>query len=96
MLISTIMAEELPKKNVLIIDVREKEEYTEDHIPHSLLCPLSTFHPKNLEPLEGNTFVFYCKSGKRSQHVAEIWTAYWGKSCYNLEGGILAWNRHHS
>ncbi|MEI6531686.1 MAG: rhodanese-like domain-containing protein [Chlamydiota bacterium] len=96
MLISTITPQELPQNDLLIIDVREKEEYKEDHIPHSLLCPLSTFNPENLEPIEGKTFVFHCKSGKRSQHAAELWSAYWGKKCYNLEGGILAWNKHHS
>lgn len=95
MLIATITAQELPKDDLLIIDVREKEEYAEEHIPHSLLCPLSSFDPGRLEPVEGKTFVFHCRSGKRSLHAAELWTAYWGKPCYNLEGGILSWKKHH-
>lgn len=96
MLIATISPEELAtRENLLIIDVREKEEYETAHIPHSLLCPLSTFDPTQLSPIDGKTFVFHCRSGKRSQHAAELWTAYWGKPCYNLQGGIVAWQTHH-
>ena len=95
MLIATLEPHELNKDDHLIIDVREKEEHEEEHIPHSLLSPLSTFDPEKLPPPPGKTYVFHCRSGKRSLHAAELWTAYWGQHCYNLKGGIIAWKNTH-
>jgi rhodanese-related sulfurtransferase len=76
---------------VILIDVREKNEFDRGYIPKALLFPLSTFSPKDFMLIE-KPIVFYCKSGARSAHACEeVHNIDPKKEVYNLQGGILAW-----
>lgn len=52
--------------SLLLIDVRELEEYRAGHIPGSVVVPLSTFDPLALPDAEGRRVVFTCNSGGRT------------------------------
>ncbi|MBR2828691.1 MAG: rhodanese-like domain-containing protein [Bacilli bacterium] len=54
--------------DVVIVDVREKEEYLEGHIVDSINIPYDTID-KNVHLDKNKKIKVYCKSGKRS-HIA--------------------------
>lgn len=51
---------------LLLIDVREPDEYRAGHIPGSVSVPLSTFDPASLPQPQGRRVVFSCNSGGRT------------------------------
>lgn len=83
----------LEENCVLLIDVRESSEYAIEHIPGSILMPLSTFDPLAVEDPQGRTVVFHCRSGGRSYEACKRWMACGRGEAYNLKGGIIAWKK---
>ncbi|SLM29571.1 putative Rhodanese domain protein [Desulfamplus magnetovallimortis] len=85
--------EKMHEKSYILIDVRQKPEYEEGHIPGSVLLPLDEFEDQ-VESLPEKNLIFYCRSGGRS-NAAALTADFFneaGKDIYNLEGGILAWD----
>lgn len=78
---------------VLLVDVREADEYAAGHIAGALFNPLSKFDPSKL-PIagEGQQVIIYCRSGKRSVSAMEQ-ARLLGRRDANTHfgGGILAW-----
>ena len=95
--VQDISPEELEgkKETVHLIDVRRPDEYNGEleHIPGATLITLDTLDQnKDSIPKEG-TLVFICRSGKRSAH-ASAWALENGWShVYNMQGGMIAWNK---
>lgn len=90
---------ELAKKKdqVVLIDVRQPEEYTGDlgHIPGSQLMVLDTL-PEHMNEIPRNqTVVFVCRSGGRSARAASLAMEYGLTNVYNLKGGMILWNELH-
>ena len=52
--------------SILLVDVREPNEFAAGHIPGSLLNPLQSFDPKALPHASGKRVVLSCRSGRRS------------------------------
>ncbi|MBN9063123.1 MAG: sulfurtransferase [Rhizobiales bacterium 65-9] len=53
--------------SLLLVDVREPNEYAAGHIPGAVLFPLSMFDPADLpEPAPGQRIVFSCRTGGRT------------------------------
>jgi len=78
----------------LLVDVRQPEEYTQEHIPGSKLMPLDELESNLAElPAEKDIF-FYCHSGARSQAAAIISLDSEKplQKVYNLIGGMLGWD----
>jgi len=75
---------------ILLVDVREANEYAFERIHGALLYPLSTFDPKAL-PTEGRKLVLHCGSGKRSMMAAHKLQAAGHDHLTHLAGGIQAW-----
>ncbi|MCO5144419.1 MAG: HesA/MoeB/ThiF family protein [Oligoflexia bacterium] len=76
-------------EEVLILDVREQEEWDSGHILGAKHVPLSLLREK-IPNLEKKKIVAYCRGGKRSQEAVEILR----KNNYqaeSLRGGYLAW-----
>ena len=83
-------------KKSIILDVRTVEEFLEKSIPNAVLANI-------LEPnefmnavgkLEKNSKIFvYCRSGIRSQKAGNILDQLGFKETYNLNGGILEWQK---
>ena len=78
------------KEKVVLIDVRTPQEHNEAYIPGSVLMPLDTLDSVTALP-EGDKYIIYCRSGKRSQKAIEILSSKGFKGLTNLEGGINAW-----
>ncbi|NJD32942.1 MAG: rhodanese-like domain-containing protein [Gammaproteobacteria bacterium] len=80
----------LQKGEILLVDVREANEYAFERIHGAVLYPLSTFDPNAL-PTRGPRLVLQCASGKRSMMAAHKLQATGHAQVTNLLGGIQAW-----
>lgn len=79
--------------NVLLVDVREYDEWDAGHIPGALHIPLSQFASRTHEVLKNKEqeVVVYCLSGGRSAQAAMMLADMGHPSVSNLQGGISAW-----
>ncbi len=90
------IAESKNKQDAIFIDVREQNEWDEDHIEGALLCPLSVLTEGTEIPIEipsDKTCIIYCRSGKRSLKAIEILTERGHSGLINLSGGFIAWSQ---
>lgn len=76
---------------IVLLDVREKAEYVDRHIPNSINVPLGNIATveKRLKDKDATIFV-YCLSGGRSSNAAAQMAKMGYKNIYNL-GGISSW-----
>ena len=85
------VAKALQDKKILLIDVREPDEYASQRIAGAVLYPLSTFDASMLPPDEPRRIVFQCGSGKRSATAAHARLAGGAERTAHLAGGLGAW-----
>lgn len=86
------VAHEMAAGSIILIDVREPQEYAAERIPGALLLPLSTFDPAHLPaPGTGRPIVFHCGSGKRSAMAVELCLARGLAHHTHMGGGIQGW-----
>ena len=81
----------LKAHRILLVDVREPDEFAVERIAGALLYPLSTFEASQLPPDDGRPVVFQCGSGKRSAMAAQKRLAAGATKVAHLNGGIGAW-----
>lgn len=85
------------KTSATLIDVRETDEYTADHVPGAILYPLSTLNPEEVvklikkHDLKEKKFYLICRSGKRSKDAAERFQKAGAANPVNVTGGTNAW-----
>lgn len=80
----------LENGEILLIDVREPDEYAAARIPGALLYPLSTFDARTL-PRDGRRLVMQCAAGGRSLKAAQALLQAGHDQATHLAGGIKAW-----
>ena len=85
-------AELMSRKEVRLIDVRTPKEYAEGHLEgaENIDVKVSDFADR-IKGIKGPVAV-YCRSGKRSLTAAGLLSSN-GCTVYNLDGGILAWQK---
>lgn len=81
--------------SVILIDVREADEYASGHIEGALFNPLSKFDPTTIpRPAANQTVVVYCRSGKRSVNAMEQARLLGRRDVStHFGGGILGWQK---
>ncbi len=82
-------------KEAVIVDVREQAEWDEQHIDGAIFIPLNQVESRmsELAQYKDSPIIVQCRSGKRSNIAgAKLIDAGFTK-VYNLEGGILAWDK---
>ena len=87
--------EEIAKPDVILLDVRTKEEYDAGHLINSINLD---YHGENfatqLDSLDkSKQYEVYCRSGKRSGESVKLMQEKGFKNVHHLEGGILEWMR---
>ncbi len=90
--VSVIAALELiGADKVVIIDVREPEEFAAGHIPGAQLIPLGTLDDEldNLD--KEQAYLLVCRSGNRSGQAAKLMTDQGFTEVKNLRGGMNSW-----
>jgi adenylyltransferase/sulfurtransferase len=78
-------------EKVLILDVRNPEEYQICRIPGSTLLPLPELPQRVGELDRDREMVVHCKSGMRSAKAVQFLRDQGFRRLKNLKGGILAW-----
>ncbi len=82
----------LANGSILLVDVREAEEYEAGHIAGALFNPLSRFDPSLPVAGAGQKVVIYCRSGRRSVSAMEQARLAGRRDAdTHFGGGILAW-----
>lgn len=81
----------LDESRIILVDVREPEEFALERIPGAVLCPLSGFDPLKLPQEDGRELVLHCKSGGRSGQALEACRKAGIKVAGHIEGGIMKW-----
>ena len=76
-------------KDVVIIDVRNYDEYQEEHIENSINVPLN--HINDIEMDKDTKIIVYCLSGVRSKQAAKTLVSLGYFNVYNIDGGIINW-----
>jgi rhodanese-related sulfurtransferase len=85
----------LSGQKAVIVDVREDSEWNEQHIPGAIHIPLGQLNERlaELKQYKDSPVIAQCRSGKRSAKAADVLTSAGFSKVYNLEGGILAWDK---
>jgi rhodanese-related sulfurtransferase len=89
-------AEVLKLEDVEFIDVRMPDEYTGElgHVAGTKLITLGLELDKFLKSAKKDAaIVFICRSGARSGKATAAAVELGFKEVYNMEGGMLAWNK---
>ena len=81
--------------DVLILDIREQDEFNREHIPGARCVPLSGFNPDKLAENHDkeSIVVFHCQSGNRTHQAREKLAATGFDQVCILEGGLSAWKK---
>lgn len=76
----------------VLLDVREKHEWTAGHAPGAVHAPLTELAAGGTLPAEaqGRPLVVICRSGHRSRQAAKL-LASRGARAVDVEGGMNAW-----
>jgi len=97
--ISVIQAKEMIEENqdVIILDVRDPDEYNSGHIEGAISIPLIELDcesclQKMLNQHKEENIIVYCKTGVRSKEACNILLNSGFNHVYNIEDGINAWN----
>ncbi len=79
-------------EDIVILDVREQDEFDAGHIPGSILIPYTEIENKAEEilPDKDKQILVYCRSGRRSKIAAES-LAKLGYTNIKEFGGIIDW-----
>ncbi len=81
----------LGRSDVLILDVREQQEYDQGHIPGVTLIPTGEVPNRLSEIPKDKPVIVTCRSGNRSAAVTKLLREQGYTNVHNMEGGIVAW-----
>ena len=84
--------EMMTSQEVVVVDVRTREEYDGGHIENAVLVPNESIGSEMPEALPDKeaTLLIYCRSGRRSKDAAEKLLALGYQSVYDF-GGVIDW-----
>ncbi|HEY3204669.1 MAG TPA: rhodanese-like domain-containing protein [Thermoanaerobaculia bacterium] len=78
-------------EKLILLDVREPQEYAISDLPDSIKIPLGAL-PQSLDKLaKDDEIVVYCRTGGRSGNAVEYLRQMGYEKVRNLAGGINAW-----
>jgi rhodanese-related sulfurtransferase len=83
--------EALRRHAIILIDVREPQEFVTERIQGALLFPLSTFDPAALPAGGDRPVVLQCGTSKRSGMALAACAAAGVPVTAHLQGGLVAW-----
>ncbi|WP_125114875.1 rhodanese-like domain-containing protein [Agathobaculum sp. Marseille-P7918] len=85
--------EMMDTQEVIVLDVREQEEYDSGHIPDAVLLPAGTIDETTAAeviPEKDSTVLVYCRSGNRSKTASSTLAELGYTNIYEF-GGINTW-----
>jgi rhodanese-related sulfurtransferase len=88
---ATTLKDWVEQETVLLVDVREPAEHAGEHIPGSILLPLSKFDPAQMPITAEKKVVLYCRTSNRSQQAAQKLLDAGHQEVTHLRGGLGNW-----
>lgn len=85
--------EMMDTQDVIILDVREQDEYDSGYIPGAVLLPVGTIDEETAAeviPEKDSTVLVYCRSGNRSKTASSALAELGYTNIYEF-GGINTW-----
>ena len=89
--VETLRAHMDADHDLVLIDVREDDEWTDGHVSEAVHVPLGTV-PDHLDRFTGSPTYVICKAGGRSLRACEFAAAQ-GHDVVNVAGGMMAWEQ---
>ena len=83
----------MDSQDVIILDVREQDEYDSGHIPGAVLLPVGTIDETTAAEVireKDSTVLVYCRSGNRSKTASSTLAELGYSNIYEF-GGINTW-----
>ncbi len=90
--ISVTQAYELYQTGVLLVDVREQNEWEEFHIPNTTHIPLGELARRQKELPKDQQIVVVCRTGNRSQAGRDILLNAGFSDVTSMAGGVKGWS----
>jgi rhodanese-related sulfurtransferase len=81
-----------PETELLVVDVRTREEYDAGHIEGALSVPISELNNRTEEFNTSTKIIVYSANGTNSTVVCDILIKNGSARVYNVVGGLEAWN----
>ena len=80
-------------ESAVVIDVRTPQEFSDGHIPNSILIDIynPVFQEKVLNLDKTKNYYIYCRSGNRSFHAGMFMISKGFGNVHHLEDGIICW-----
>jgi len=90
---ASTFGEKITEKDVVILDVRTFDEFSQSHIPEALNIDVQgDYFTADVNALDkSKSYAVYCRSGKRSVLASEVMDQIGIANIYNLTGGIMEW-----
>ena len=85
------------KENIVLLDVRSLEEYSEIHLENALLIPVQELSQKSLalagigEDAKDKEIIIYCRSGARSKIAYNVMKSLGYTNIKSVAGGMIHW-----
>lgn len=79
------------KPDLLILDVRTPQEYSEGHLKGSILIPVDEINGRLNELGKDKEILIYCRTGNRSRTAVNILTTAGYHKIYHMKDGISVW-----
>lgn len=88
-----IAVTKMNSENIVILDVRDPQEFLKSHIENAINLPLNSFEEKlpTLEKYKKQAILVNCQTGARSVSACKMLTKAGFGTIYNLMGGIQSW-----
>lgn len=84
----------LNHEQAVLIDMRADKDYREGHILNAVNVPESNGEiPAALDKHRERPVIVYCQRGQRSKALCNRLSKQGFASVYNLQGGVLAWQK---
>jgi phage shock protein E len=77
--------------DVVILDVREQDEWDAGHISGAVFMPMGEVPARLSEIPTDKTVIVQCRSGNRSSQVTDFLVKQGFTNVHNMSGGINAW-----
>ncbi len=76
---------------ILLVDVREPEEFVDSHIDDAINIPLTDLANSIYQYPSDTKIIFICQSGKRSLQARNFVNSLGYSRAFSLEGGMNDW-----
>lgn len=88
-----LIEEKKGSPDLIILDVRTEEEYSDGHIANStnINYKSDSFKDAIGRLDKSKTYIVYCRSGRRSTEAVKIMEVMGFMDIYNMKGGIVGW-----